>query len=294
LLPLFLLFDVLCSFVFRHNKLEERNGLHGKAVLITGASSGIGEYMAYEYAKRGASLALVARREDRLQKVGAKARCFGSPDVLVICGDVSSFDDCRKFVNTTVNHFGRLDHLVNNAGIFNFYSVNWGVEITKFSPVMDTNFWGSVYPTYFAMPHLKKTRGKIVVNSSVAATVHIPTLAFYCASKAALWSFYEALRAEVEPEVGITIATLGFVESEMSDGKVMSKEGKMNDGVRIPQVVRETIMGTEACARAIVGGACRGRRRVTEPQWFKVLAMANYLFPDILQWVFTFFVDMGP
>ncbi|KAJ9568532.1 hypothetical protein OSB04_004498 [Centaurea solstitialis] len=94
-----------------------REDLAGKVVLITGASSGIGEYLAYEYAKRGARLALVARREELLEVVAGKAREMGSSDVIVISADVSKLDDCKRFVDETINHFGSLDHLVNNAGI---------------------------------------------------------------------------------------------------------------------------------------------------------------------------------
>ncbi|KAL0318896.1 UNVERIFIED_CONTAM: 11-beta-hydroxysteroid dehydrogenase 1A [Sesamum angustifolium] len=89
----------------------------GKVVVITGASSGIGESLAYEYAKRGACLVLAARRERSLQDVAERARDLGSPDVVVVRADVSKVEDCRKVVDQTMNRFGRLDHLVNNAGI---------------------------------------------------------------------------------------------------------------------------------------------------------------------------------
>ncbi|CBI26481.3 unnamed protein product, partial [Vitis vinifera] len=83
----------------------------------------------------------------------------------------------------------------------------------------DVNFWGTVYPTYFAIPHLKKTKGKIFVNSSSCAFLQPPRLSFYSASKAALIGFFEALRIELAPSVTITIATLGIIDSEMSRGK---------------------------------------------------------------------------
>ncbi|KAI3499604.1 hypothetical protein L1887_35407 [Cichorium endivia] len=107
---LFRFFNYFLRFAFPEK-------LAGKVALITGASSGIGEYLAYEYAKRGARLALVARREEQLEVVAERAKELGSPDVIVISADVSKLHDCERFVNETINHFGTLDHLVNNAGV---------------------------------------------------------------------------------------------------------------------------------------------------------------------------------
>nr|XP_009778660.1 PREDICTED: 11-beta-hydroxysteroid dehydrogenase 1B-like isoform X2 [Nicotiana sylvestris]XP_016503681.1 PREDICTED: 11-beta-hydroxysteroid dehydrogenase 1B-like isoform X2 [Nicotiana tabacum] len=213
--PFFCIFRIVL-FLYR---LVVSENMKGKVVLITGASSGIGEELAYEYARRGSSIVIVARREEQLRKVAEKARSLGSPDVLSIRADVSNVDDCKRLVDQTVNHFGRLDHLVNNAGISSVCSINDVTDITKYTSVMDINFWGSVYPTYFAIPHLKKTRGKVFVNSSSVAILHPPSLSFYTASKAALIGFYETMRLELAPEISITIATLGFTDSEIIRGK---------------------------------------------------------------------------
>ncbi|XP_073033091.1 11-beta-hydroxysteroid dehydrogenase-like [Primulina eburnea] len=232
--------------------------IRGKVVLISGASSGIREFLAYEYAKREAFLVIVARREERLEKSCRKTRGIGSPDVLIICGDVSDFNDCRRFIDEAINHFGLLDHLVNNAGIGNIFMVNEGIEINKFAPVMDINFWGSIYPTHFAIPHLKKTEGTMIVNASNAGCFNMPRSGFYnlriiyvymyisClnlkASKSAVTSFYESLRAELGPEINITIVTLGYVESEMTLGKQMSKECEMKHNQEIKDVsIKSTI-----------------------------------------------------
>ncbi|KAJ6363323.1 hypothetical protein OIU78_003490 [Salix suchowensis] len=111
--PPYLVFKLL-SYIKRSIFSED---VAGKVVLITGASSGIGEGLAYEYAKRGARLAIVARRKDRLQLVAAKARELGSPDVYVIRADIAKVNECQELVEKAVKHFGQLDHLVNNAGI---------------------------------------------------------------------------------------------------------------------------------------------------------------------------------
>ncbi|XP_017972399.1 PREDICTED: 11-beta-hydroxysteroid dehydrogenase-like 4A [Theobroma cacao] len=270
ILPPFLVFKLLCSiqrFVYKEN-------VAGKVVLITGASSGIGEHLAYEYARRGARLALVARRTDRLQKVAERARQMGSPDVIVITADVSKVEDCKRFVDKTVNHFGQLDHLVNNAGVGAVQSFKVTNNISDFVPVMDTNFWGSVYGTHFAVPHLRKRRGKMIVMSSASAWLGLPKTSFYAASKAAQIGFYESLRIEVGPEIGITIVTPGFVESEMTRSN-QQRKGKLQ------------FLGNEpadVCAKAIVESTCRGDMYLTEPFWVRPLYLLKVLCPEIWDW----------
>ncbi|GJS75438.1 11-beta-hydroxysteroid dehydrogenase-like protein 4A [Tanacetum coccineum] len=253
--------------------------MSGKVVLITGASSGLGEFIAYEYAKRGARLAIIAREkpESRLKQVADTARGFGSPDVLFIYADVSKVEECRKFVDDTIKHFGRLDHLVCNAGISPLYSIK--SEVTSFEPVMDINFWGSVYPTHFAIPHLMKTNGKIVVNASSAGILNPPKGNFYNASKAALISFYESLRFEVSPTITITILTLGFVNTNLVTAKYST------NGVGVPR--RKDIgsvlptMDVEPCTKAIVDGVCKGATSITEPRFYKALFLIKFLFPQL-------------
>ncbi|XWS47786.1 hypothetical protein CRYUN_Cryun13aG0015100 [Craigia yunnanensis] len=246
----------------------------GKVVLITGASSGIGQYLAYEYARRGARLALVARRTDHLQKVADEARLLGSPDVIVITADVSKIEDCKRFVDKTVNHFGQLDHLVNNAGITHGQQFKEASNISDFVPVMDINFWGSVYGTHFAVPHLRKSRGKIIVMSSSAGWLYTPRSSIYNASKAAQIGLYESLRIELGPEIGITIVTPGFVDSEMTQGIHPAKS-------KLPFLKNEP---TDVCAKAIVQSACRGNMYLTEPFWMRPLFLLKVLCPELWDW----------
>ncbi|ERN06302.1 11-beta-hydroxysteroid dehydrogenase 1B [Amborella trichopoda] len=262
--------------------------MRGKVVLITGASSGIGEHMAYQYAKRGARLVLIARREQSLQEVAEKARSLGSPDVIVVHADVTRVDECKRFIDETINHFGRLDHLVNNAGIVSLCMFEEVTDITKLEPVMDVNFWGSVYPTYYAIPHLRKVRGKIVANASAAGWLPTARMSIYNASKAAMINFFDTLRMEVGPEIGITIATPGWIESEMTRGKFLNKEGEMvvNEETREVQVGPMPIGYTQGCAEAIVKGACIGDRNVTEPFWFRVMFWYRLLVPEVMEWCY--------
>ncbi|CAN6718243.1 unnamed protein product [Malus baccata var. baccata] len=281
-LPAFYLFK---SFSYVLSSIFSEN-LQGKVVVITGASSGIGEHLAYEYAKRGARLALVGRRENALREVVDRASDFGSPDVLMIRADVSKVEDCKRIVDDTMNHYGRLDHLVNNAGITLLSILEDATDITNFRTIMDTNFWGSVYTTHFALPHLKSSKGKIVVLSSSASWLPIPRQSIYNASKAALLSMYETLRIEFGPDIQITIVTPGFTESELTQGKFLMSEGKMtvDQDLRDAQVSATPVAKVEGCAKSIVNSACRGDRYLTEPAWFRVTYLWKVFCPELLEW----------
>ncbi|KAL5543853.1 hypothetical protein UlMin_007637 [Ulmus minor] len=149
--------------------------LAGKVVLITG------EQIAYEYARKGALLALVDIEEDNLVTVSNNARSFGSSDVITIAADVSKVEDCKRLIDETVNHFWRLDHLVTNAGILRHSGFKDVATLNSdlLHPVMNFNFWGAVYTIHSAIPHLRKTKCKIVAISSTCGWYPLPTLSIY-------------------------------------------------------------------------------------------------------------------
>ncbi|XVF49577.1 hypothetical protein PTKIN_Ptkin04bG0023600 [Pterospermum kingtungense] len=253
-----------------------KENVTGKVVLITGASSGIGEHLAYEYARRGARLALVARREQRLQEVASICEIIGSPEAVYVLADVSKIEDCKRFVDATVNHFGQLDHLVTNAGVAPMCLFEDYDDITKAIPAMDINL----------QQHLKKRKGKIIVIASVAGWLYAPRMCFYNASKAALISFYETLKIEFGIQIGITIVTPGLIDTEMTGGKVLSKEGKLevDQEIRDVQVSVMPLESVDKCAKAIVDNACRGERYLTVPSWAEAPLLWKVFCPEIIDW----------
>ncbi|KAI3766030.1 hypothetical protein L2E82_16078 [Cichorium intybus] len=271
LYPLVLLFRFFSYFL----RLAFPEKLAGKVALITGASSGIGEYLAYEYARRGARLALIARREEQLEVVAGRARELGSPDVIVISADVSKLDDCKRFVDETVNHFGKLDHLVNNAGVCYIQDQRCSSDYVS---LMDINFWGSVYTTQFALPHLRNNKGKIAVISSCAGWFAMPRLGIYCATKAALIRYFETMRVEVGSDVGITIVTPGVVESSITNDEWLLKTN----------LYWSPMMSTEDCATVILDSIRRGDEYLTEPPWMRVFFLWNAVCPEMLKWTTRF------
>ncbi|CAH1423145.1 unnamed protein product [Lactuca virosa] len=235
--------------------------LAGKVALITGASSGIGEYLAYEYAKRGARLALVARRKEQLEAVAGRARELGSPEVIVISADVSKVDDCKRFVDETIHHFGTLNHLVNNAGVC-YIQEDQRCSLDYVS-LMDINFWGSVYATQFAVPYLRNNKGKIVVISSCAGWFATPKLGIYCASKAALIRYFETLRVEFGSNIGITIVTPGVVKSEITSDKWLLQAN----------LYWAPMVSTEDCVKTVLNSIRRGDEYLTVPRWMGIFFM---------------------
>ncbi|KAK9190736.1 hypothetical protein WN943_019346 [Citrus x changshan-huyou] len=277
-LPLYLLFKFL-HFVIRTINAED---VAGKVVLITGASSGIGKHLAYEYARRRARLVLVARRERQLREVADQAELMGSPFALAIPADVSKVDD--------------LDHLVTNAGVVPMCLFEDYTDITKPAPAMDINFWGSAYGTYFAIPYLKQTKGKIIVVASAAGWLPPPRMSFYNASKAAKIALYETLRIEFGGDIGITIVTPGLIESEITGGKFLNKNGKLevDQEIRDVQISLLPVQPTEECAKAIVNSACRGDRYLTQPSWVGVTYYWKMLWPEIIEWCNRVLLMTGP
>ncbi|KAK9684312.1 hypothetical protein RND81_10G201400 [Saponaria officinalis] len=286
-LPPFLLLKLFLS-IFRSISSED---VAGKVVIITGASSGIGEQLAYEYAKRGAFLVLAARREKSLQEVANLCLELGSPNAITVPADVSKIDDCKRIVDSTIAHFGQLDHLVSNAGITSVSMLEDYEDITIARSIMDINFWGAVYITRFAIPHLRNTRGKIIAMSSSACWLPTPRMSLYNASKAAMGALYETLRVEVGSDIHITLVTPGFFESEMTKGKHLSHEGLMDVDplLRDVQVSLLPMGTTERCAKAVVNSACRGQRYVTTPAWYGVSYWWKVFWPELVELVFRLF-----
>ncbi|KAG2331589.1 hypothetical protein Bca52824_002769 [Brassica carinata] len=301
---------LLCFISFSerlYNSYFVSEDMEDKVVVITGASSAIGEQIAYEYAKRGANLALVARREQRLRVVSNNARQIGANHVIIIAADVIKEDDCRRFITQAVNYYGRVDHLVNSASLGHTFYFDEVSDTTVFPHLLvcsldlyifrfcirnideiveqDINFWGNVYPTYVALPYLQKTNGRIIVNASVENWLPLPRMSLYSAAKAALVNFYETLRFELSGDVGITIATHGWIGSEMSRGKFMLEEGAEMQWKEEREVPANG-GPLEEFAKMIVAGACRGDAYVKFPNWYDVFLLYRVFTPNVLRWTF--------
>jgi hypothetical protein len=173
----------------------------GKVVIVTGASSGIGEATARQFGRVGAKVVLAARRVDRLEAVAQEIKGLGTgAEVLVVAADLSKLEDIQALVNQTLQKFGRIDVLVNNAGIGR---LDW---LENLDPVKDiqaqieVNVMGVIQTTRQVLPVMIKQRSGHIINMcSMASLVATPTYTIYAASKHAVHGFSEALRREVKP-----------------------------------------------------------------------------------------------
>ncbi len=168
--------------------------LKDKVVVITGASSGIGEETAYAFAQSGCKIVLAARNEIELKRV--QSNCFKwHHNIVAVTCDVSREQDCKHLIDVAVAQFGTIHVLINNAGIsMRAVFVDANLEVIK--KLMDTNFWGAVYCTKFALPELLKNRGSVLGVNSIAGLKGLPARTGYSASKFALQGFFESLRIE--------------------------------------------------------------------------------------------------
>ncbi|HEY2157196.1 MAG TPA: SDR family NAD(P)-dependent oxidoreductase [Isosphaeraceae bacterium] len=186
---------------------RRRIDLAGRVVVITGATSGLGLLTARLAARHGAGLVIAARDEDDLLAAAEDLLDAGSPEVLAIPTDVSVEDQAEALIARAVEYFGRIDVLVNDAGVMVVGPVE-AMTPDDFERVMATNFWGAVYPTLAAIPHMKRERfGRICNVVSVGGKVALPHLLPYTASKFALSGFSEWLRGELANE-GILVTAI--------------------------------------------------------------------------------------
>ena len=189
--------------------------IQDKVIVITGASSGLGEAAARLLAANGAKLVLGARRVDRLQALGEELGLGGQAAVQT---DVTSFDQVKHLVDHAVATHGRIDVLINNAGLMP-HSPLERVKVEDWNRIIDVNIKGVLYGIGAALPHMQAQKSGHIINvSSVAGHKVRPGSAVYAASKSAVRVISEGLRMEVKPyNIRTTIISPGAVESELAD-----------------------------------------------------------------------------
>lgn len=192
-----------------------------KVIIITGASSGIGLATARLFAGMGAKLSLAARSIDRLESLASELTDDRSR-ILCIRTDVSVEEDCRRLIEETVRRFGKIDILINNAGISMrapFLDVN--LEVIK--KLMNVNFWGTVYCSKYALPEILKTKGSIAGVISTAGYVAIPGRTGYVTSKYAIRGFLETLRIEhLNDGINILVFAPGYTASNVRNAALLA------------------------------------------------------------------------
>lgn len=255
-----------------------------KTIIITGASDGIGAEMARQLAKEhgaGAGLVLAARNAALLEDVARTCRSHGS-EVLVAPTDVSDAAQCRTLVERSVERFGWLDALINNAGVSAqalFEQVR-SEDLGWYEDLMRVNLWGSVWCTHAALPHLKASQGHLVAVSSLAGLVGVPGRTAYSASKFAMTGFFEALRAELKSAgVSVTTAFPGVVATNIRvRGLNAAGQAAGSSGLK-----EDDAMPVEECARLILKGMTRRQREVVMTRRARLGRFIKLVAPGVVE-----------
>jgi short-subunit dehydrogenase len=241
--------------------------LRDKNVIVTGASSGIGRATALEFARRGASLVIAARRAEPLEAVAAECRALGAKCIAVVA-DVTKHDDCERLVAAG----GRVDVLVNNAGFAIFDAIE-NAKPDDLQSMMETNYFGTVWCTQAVLPQmLARGAGTIVNVSSIAGIMGYARMGGYCATKFAIIGFTEALRDEVLGRgVRVALVCPGTTDTEFF---LKAERGKMPGASRLMLAVKP-----ERVARAIAAAAEDGKYRRILPVLAASYMRMKELFP---------------
>lgn len=248
-----------------------------KVVVITGASSGIGKALAESFAKRNSKLVLAARSEDKLVKL-KKELNLNEGDILIIKTDVTIENDCKQLVEKTIKQFGRLDILINNAGI-SMRAIFEHANLEVIKKLMDVNFWGTVYCSKYALPYLLEAKGSLVGVSSIAGYKGLPGRTGYSASKFAMQGFLEVVRIEnMKKDLHVLIACPGFTASNIRVTSLAADGSQQGESPRD----EGEMMSAEEVAERMIKAIQQKKHRLVLTSQGKLTVTLNKFFPKLM------------
>lgn len=246
-------------------------------VLITGGTSGIGRACALEFGRAGARIVITGRNADKLTAMAAELT-VADIEHKTVQGDVGILNDAIHAVNETISAFGRLDVLINNAGL-SMRAKFTDVDVKVLEQLMQTNFFGTVYTTKAALTHLLASKGTIVGISSIAGYRGLPGRTGYSASKFAMNGFLEALRTELLPEgVNVLTAAPGFTASNIRHTALLANGQTQNDTPRD----ENKMMTSEEVAQHIIQAVGKRQRSFVLTGEGKLVVFLNKWLPGLM------------
>lgn len=270
-------------------KMKRINTLNGKVAIITGASSGIGLACAIELAENGATVILASRNISKLNNIVEELLIKGHKAIAVKT-DVSVEDDCKKLINLTVEKFGRIDIIINNAGI-SMRALLEDVDTKVIRQLMEVNFFGTVYCTKYALPFLLKTKGSVVGITSIAGYCGLPGRSGYSASKFAIRGFLETIRVEnIYNGLHVMIVAPGFTATNIRYS-ALTADGK-------PQGIsprnESKMMTAQQVAKKIAKGILQRRRSLIMTSEGKLSIIARKIFPSLTDKILLLYMAKEP
>jgi short-subunit dehydrogenase len=275
----------ILNLLFSHIRMSGRKMkelFKDKVVIVTGASSGIGEAVAREFAANGSKVMLAARSEESLAAIVSEIRAKGL-ETSYVRTDVSSESDCRNMVNKTVEKYGTVNILVNNAGISMRASFA-DVDLKVLHALMNVNFWGTVYSTKYALPYLVANKGSLVAVSSVAGFHGLPGRTGYSASKFAIHGFMETIRIEnLKNGLHVMILAPGFTATEIRK-HALTAEGKEQG---LSHRNEEKLMSPEYVAKWVLKGIKKKKRNKILTWIGRFTALFQRIVPDLVDLAYS-------
>lgn len=251
-----------------------------KVVIITGATSGIGEACAIAFGKEGAHVVITGRSQYKLDQALVKIRSVGI-DAIGVLADAAIEDDNRRMAEKVISHFGKIDILINNAGI-SMRALFKDLDIEVFKKVMDVNFWGSVYATKYCLDSITQQQGSIIGISSINGYRGTPARTAYTASKFAMNGFFESLRTELfKKGVHVLVACPGFTTSNIRSNALLADGNPQGVSPRD----EAKMMSAEEVADYILSATMKRKREIVLTAQGKLVVFLNKWIPGIMDGV---------
>jgi len=251
--------------------------MKNRVVIVTGASSGIGKALVFRLAEMGAKVVLAARNLQIIDEISLSLNAKGY-DTFVVKVDVSIENECKVLVEKTIEKYGKIDILINNAGI-SMRAMFQDVDLKVIHQLMDVNFWGTVYCTKYAFPFILKEKGSVVGVSSIAGYKGLPARSGYSASKFAMQGFLDVLRIEnLKKDLHVLVACPGFTASNIR------KTALAKDGSQQGETPRDEdkMMSPEAVAYRIIDAIEKRKRTIIMTTDGVLTVFLNKFFPKLV------------
>jgi short-subunit dehydrogenase len=260
-----------------------------KIVIVTGASSGIGEAIAREFARNGSKVVLAARTEEKLKKISDDLNAKNYVTSFIKT-DVSIEQDCKNLIEKTIELYGTLNILVNNAGL-SMRASFIDVDLKVLHRLMDVNFWGTVYCTKYALPYLIASKGSLVGVSSVAGFHGLPGRTGYSASKFAIHGFLETIRIEnLKNGLHVMIIAPGFTTTDIRRSALLANGEVQGESPRD----EHKLMPPDYVARWVLRGIRRKKRNKLLTWDGRLTALFQRILPDFVDWAYYYEMSKEP
>ncbi len=246
-----------------------------KLLVVTGASSGIGKALVYEAVKKGFNVVAAARRINLLEEIQKDISQKYKQEIAIKECDVTQETSCKELIAFCIEKFSRIDVLINNAGI-SMRALFLDLNLEVMEKVMNVNFWGTVYCTKYALPHLLKTKGSVIGVSSIAGYTGLPGRTAYSASKFAMQGFLGSLRMEnLKKGLHVMIACPNFTSSEIRK-YALDKQGNSQSETPMDE---NKLMSSEEVASRIMKALRKKQNYIIITRKGKIIVLASRLIP---------------